>query len=161
MALAEWCTWWQARRRRLPARPSQPASPLRLSRTPIFTHHTYASLAAAGTGTGTGLALVARARLPINSGLQQTTCTECACEEWFPRPLLATAKLPAVFYASTIVASKSRKRLRSLSLTPQHKIDHPNIAIPQPGNFIITSTSPNRIPRLKCFCCENAWCAVD
>ena len=51
-------------------------------------------------------------------------------EEWFPRPLLATAKLPAVFYATAIVASGSRKRLRSLSSTPQNKNSLPKHRYP-------------------------------
>ncbi len=53
-------------------------------------------------------------------GCRPHALRSCALEEaWFPRPLLATAKLPAVFYATTIVASGSRKRPRSLSSTLQ------------------------------------------
>jgi hypothetical protein len=69
-------------------------------------------------------------------GCRPHALRSCALvEQSFPRPLLATAKLPAVFYASTIVASESRKRLRSLSLTPQNKNRPPKYRYPTTSHF--------------------------
>jgi hypothetical protein len=107
---------------------------------------------------------VAHPQLPINPGLH-TACTEVVCARGgvVSTTLARDSKVTRCLLCNycTIVASESRKRLRSLSSTPRTRIAFRNIAIPRPGIFIVTSTTPNHIPNLKCCCYEDSWRLAD
>ncbi len=100
----------------------------------------------------------------VFQGCRLIKLRSCASSEvvegCFLPPLLAPAKLPAVFYASTIVAFRiSKTTAEPQSIPPKQELSLEILLFHCPPTPIATFTNP--IPNLKCFGCENSRREAD